>query len=74
MHCRYRGWHKSRVKTGPHYVLTAPSFEKSHTGIMHQKLTKTFHKEGNLDDYVYVFTKREDIAPDKPKSRAKKVV
>ena len=61
------------MKKGSHSILTAPAFEKSQTGLLQDKLSKTFYREGKLDNYTHRYTTKDDIVPDKPKSRAKKV-
>jgi len=69
---RYRGWHKTRIKKGNHYILIAPSFENSDVGRQLDKLRRNASRDGKLDRFVHRITTKETVQPDKPKSRATK--
>ena len=62
------------MKRGSHYILIAPAFENSDVGHQLDKLRRQSLHEAKRDRYVHRLTTKENLVPDKPKSRAKKTL
>ena len=53
---RFRGWGDVSTRRGPHYVLTAQSFDEHPTRRLVQKLYNSTVEMSSREDYTYRYT------------------